>query len=58
MSSHPHVLHAGSAAAGTKDLDSMQYNTEGQAVCSAVESIAEKVQERMENGEEEGEQDS
>ena len=30
-----------------KDLDSMKYNSDGKAICSAVESMAEKAQEEM-----------
>ena len=49
----------GSTAAGVKDLDSMKYNSDGKAICSAVESMAEKAQEEMgedkENKEEEEE---
>lgn len=41
------MLCAGSTAAGVKDLDSMKYNSEGKAICSAVESVAEKAQEEM-----------
>ena len=51
-----HII-IGSTAAGVKDLDSMKYNSEGKAICSAVESMAEKAQEDMgedkENEEEE-----
>ena len=43
---NPHVF-IGSTAAGVKDLDSMKYNSDGKAICSAVESMAEKVQEEM-----------
>ena len=39
--------HVGSTAAGVKDLDSMKYNSDGKAICSAVESVAEKAQEEM-----------
>ena len=42
----------GSTAAGVKDLDSMKYNSEGKAICSAVESMAEKAQEEMEQDKE------
>lgn len=56
-------MYIGSTAAGVKDLDSVKYNSEGKAICSAVESAAEKAQEEMgkdkdnEDDEEEGTQE-
>lgn len=45
-----------------KDLDSMKYNSDGKAICSAVESVAEKAQEEMgedkESKEEETQEDA
>lgn len=41
------ICHVGSTAAGVQDLDSMKYNSDGKAICSAVESMAEKAQEEM-----------
>ncbi len=38
-----HFLHAGSAAGGVADLDSMRYNYDGRAIAKAVEKEAEKV---------------
>ena len=51
-------MYTGSAAAGTKELDSMKYNSEGRAICSAVESMAEEVQEATAKKEEEEEAES
>lgn len=57
--SHDNLPNIGSTAAGVKDLDSMKYNSDGKAICSAVESVAEKAQEEMgENKESNEKEDS
>lgn len=44
--------HAGSAAGGVAELDSMRFNSEGKSIARAVEAGAEKVGEELANDQE------
>ena len=50
--SYRHSLHAGSAAGGVAELDSMRYNYDGKAIARAVEKEARKVGETLAEDEE------